>query len=182
MKNYLYFTLLLFCSQTFGQEFNFLGIQLGMTSEEIFEVIKNSQDVIPSEDRLLKQVIYETPVTIVLKGNNTNHNIIKKIHIDLYQNKNYQTTIFLNNEYFSFYTLSEKLLDKYGSVSNRTSQLVTWFLNQNQYRLTLEYPSIIKITDLNIFNKVSKIQKQRIETNISETIDYQNRIRILNEL
>ncbi|MGL4561806.1 MAG: hypothetical protein ACRCV0_05925 [Brevinema sp.] len=181
-----YFYLLLFlCFKTFifSQEFNFLGIRLGMTSEEILEVIKDSKDIIPSEDILLKQLIYPTPVTLVLKGNNTNNNVIQKIHIDIYQNTNYQITIFLNKEYFSFYTLSEKLLDKYGVATERSSQRVIWFLNQEKTnKLSLEYPSIIKIVNTSILNQVSELQNQNIEQNISESINYKNRQRILDEL
>lgn len=169
-------------SPIFSQDFSFLGLDIGMTSEEILVTISNNSYLIPSEDYLLMQLVPSTPYTLVLKGNDTNNMMIDKVFIDFFEKKSYQITIFLNSEYFSFYTLSEKLLDKYGTPTNRSSIKVTWYNTNLTYRLTLENPATIKITDFNILQKVLNYQKQQIEQGISESADYQQRQFILDEL
>ncbi|MGL4394634.1 MAG: hypothetical protein ACRCS8_05360 [Brevinema sp.] len=183
MRSPILFIFLTLHSLSFSQDFNFFGIKLGMNSDEVLEVVKNSKDIIPSEDILLKQLIPPTPVTLVLKGNNTNNNAIKRVHLDLYQTTNYQITIMLNSDYFSFYTLSEKLLDKYGTNAQRTSRRVTWFLNEeNTVKLTLEYPSTIKVVDLPTLQQVHTLQEKTIEQKISESINYKEFEFILDNL
>ncbi|MGL4388702.1 MAG: hypothetical protein ACRCTJ_04860 [Brevinema sp.] len=173
MKLFYFFLFFSIYNFSFSQEFNFFGIKLGMSSDEIISTIKNSKEIIPVEDILLRQLIPPTPVTLVLKGNDTNNNAIKKVHIDLYQTTNYQITLILNEEYFSFNTLSEKLLDKYGTNSDRTSRRVTWFLDkEKKTKLTLQYPNIIKIVDMPTLIQVHSIQEKSIEQKISESINY----------
>ncbi|MGL5956858.1 MAG: hypothetical protein ACRC0X_09745 [Brevinema sp.] len=170
--------LLILSYPTYSQDFSFLGLTFGMTQEEILATIKDSKDLIPSEDILLRQLIPPTPYTLVLKANNSNNNMIQRVFIDFNQETSYQITVFLNPSYFSFYTLSEKMLDLYGESESRTAQRVTW---QNQERrASLEYPATIKYTDMNRFIEVLRLQEQSLEQN--KPVDYQERERILNEL
>ncbi len=167
---------------SYSQDFSFLGLEIGMTKDQILETIKGSRDLIPAEDELLLQLKPATPYTLVLKANNSNNNMIQKVFVDFYQEQSYQLTIFLTPEYFSFYTLSEKLLDKYGTPKDRTSYRVTWFDNEEVMRLTLEYPSTIKMTAIPTLTEVLTRQGQILEQGSSESLEYKERQRILDEL
>jgi len=181
--NKIFLILFLFLKiNIYSQDFSFLGLEIGMSHNQVLSTIGNTSIIIPAEDNLLKQLIPPTPYTLVLKGNNTNNIMINRILLDFYQQKTYQITIFLNPIYFSFYTLSEKLLDKYGTSTNRSSIKVTWYDQDLNYRLTLENPATIKITDYNILQNVLEFQSNQIEQGISESADYKNREYILNEL
>ncbi len=165
---------------TYSQDFSFLGLEFGMTQDEIYQKIQGSKDLIPAEDSLLRQLIPTTPHTIVLKSDNRNNNMIQKVFIDLNEETSYQITVFLNPIYFSFYTLSEKMLDLYGVPESRDSKKVIW---QNQgHRASLEYPATIKYTDMERFVEVLRRQEQVLEQGQSESVDYKERQRILNEL
>lgn len=174
--------LILISQPIFSRDFSFLGIKFGMTADEIYNLIKDSKDLIPAEDRLLRQLIPPTPYTLVLKANNSNNNMIQKVFVDLNEQTSYQITLFLNPEYFSFYTLSEKMLDLYGIPESRNAKQVQWFDQNKEQRVTLEYPATIKYTDMPRFIEVLRIQNQQLETQQSESVDYKERQRILNEL
>lgn len=173
--------LIFFPNFHYTQDFSFLGLSFGQTEEQIMNQITDSKDLIPSEDNLLKQLIPSTPYTLVLKPHNSNK-MIQRVFIDFYETRSYQITIFLRPEYFSFYTLSETMLDHYGISDSRNSQKVTWFDNEEQRRATLEYPSVIKFTEVTTLNNVIRLQEQQLEQGISESLDYQEKTRILNEL
>ncbi|MGL4676528.1 MAG: hypothetical protein ACRCWI_02530 [Brevinema sp.] len=176
------FFLLISAYPIYSQDFSFLNLRFGMTQDEVLVIIKNSKDLIPSEDLLLRQLITSTPYTLVLKANNSNNNMIQRVFIDFNQGTSYQITVFLNPFYFSFYSLSEKMLDLYGIPNSRTAQKVTWFDQNQEQRATLEYPATIKYTDMARFIEVLRLQEQNLEQQQSESVDYKARQRILNEL
>ncbi len=175
--------LLVFLSNiSYTQDFSFLGINFGMTQEEIIASIVDSEYIIVAEDVLLKQLILPTPYTLVLKSKNSNNNLVHKVYIDFNETLSYQITIFLNPDYFSFYSLSEKMLDKYGIPQSRNTKKVTWYDTENINRATLEYPATIKFTDITILEAVLRRQNQILERGSSESLDYKKRQFILDEL
>lgn len=163
----------------FGQEFSFFGLTLGMEKDNIISLVNNHPDLLLDGDILLFQLIPPTPFTMTLKGKKRT---IKKIFIDFIETKSYQITIFLDPESFSFYTLSETLCDKYGTPTTRSASKVIWLNKEKNIQLTLESSSIVKITDINKLMEAARLQEQFIEESISESQDYQDRQRLLNEL
>lgn len=163
----------------FSQEFSFLGLSLGMEKDNIISLVDNHPDILLDGDILLFQLIPPTPFTMTLKGKKRT---IKKIFIDFLETKSYQITIFLDPEFFSFYTLSENLCDKYGTPSSRSASKVVWLNKEKNIQLTLESSSIVKITDINKLIEAARLQEQFLEEGTSESQDYQDRQRILNEL
>lgn len=163
----------------FGQEFSFLGLTLGMEKDNIISLVNNHPDLLLDGDILLFQLIPPTPFTITLKGKKRT---IKKIFIDFLETKSYQITIFLDPESFSFYTLSETLCDKYGTPNTRSASKVIWLNKEKNIQLTLESSSIVKITDINKLTEAARLQEQFIEEGVSESQDYKDRQRLLNEL
>lgn len=163
----------------FGQDFSFLGLTLGMEKDNIISSVNNHPDLLLDGDILLFQLIPPTPFTLTLKGKKRT---IKKIFIDFLETKSYQITIFLDPESFSFYTLSETLCDKYGTPTTRSASKVIWLNKEKNIQLTLESSSIVKITDINKLTEAARLQEQFIEEAISESQDYQDRQRLLNEL
>ena len=175
--------LLLFLSNiSYTQDFSFLGIGFGMTQEEITTAIADSEYIIVAEDVLLKQLILPTPYTLVLKSKNSNNNFVNKVYVDFNETLSYQITVFLNPDYFSFYSLSEKMLDKYGISQSRNTKKVTWYDTTNIKRATLEYPATIKFTDITVLEAVLRRQDQILEKGDSESLDYKKRQFILEEL
>ena len=174
--------LLLISNISYTQDFSFLGINFGMTQEEIITSIEDSEYIIVAEDVLLKQLILPTPYTLVLKSKNSNNNLVQKVYVDFNETLSYQITVFLNPDYFSFYSLSEKMLDKYGVPQSRNTKKVTWYDTENIKRATLEYPATIKFTDISILEAVLRRQDQILEKGDSESFDYKERQFILDEL
>lgn len=161
-----------------SQKFSYLGFSLGMDETEIMSLANNHPDLLLEKDMLLVQLIPDTPFSIALVGKDIN---IKKVFIDTLDRKSYQITVFLNPLYFSFSSLTESLLNKYGLAETQSAYKLTWFDTEKQRRLTLEYPSTVKITDFPTLQRVTEIQNQQLETGISESIDYKNRQRLLDE-
>ncbi len=176
--------LIIFSTPLYGQvaNFSFLGIGFDMTQDDIYQQIQNSSDLIPAEDSLLRQLIPPTPYTLVLKSNNSNNNMIQRVFVDFNEETSYQVTVFLNSSYFSFYTLSEKMQDVYGVPDSRDSKKVIWFDLARERRASLEFPATIKYTYMPRFVEVLRRQEQVLEQGQSESVDYKERQRILNEL
>lgn len=171
--------LVLLPASVFAQKFSYLGYELGMDEAALMRLSKNHPDLYMEKDLLLVQLIPNTPFTIGMIGKDQN---IKKVFIDTYQKQSYQITVFLNPLYFSFYTLSEALMDKYGVPAARSSFKVTWYDTEQTKRLTLEYPSTVKITDTAVLQQVAEAQKSDIEKAAGESVDYKNRQRLIDEL
>ncbi|MGL5722887.1 MAG: hypothetical protein ACRCY4_10870 [Brevinema sp.] len=162
-----------------GQKFSYLGFSLGMTDTTLMEFAQNHPDLLLEKDMLLVQLIPNTPFTLSLIGKDDN---IKKVLVDTYEKTSYQITIFLNPKLFSFYTLSESLMDKYGVPRERSSYKVTWYDEEQTRRLTLEYPATIKITDFTTLQQVVAYQNRQQQLGLMNSRDYQNRQRLLDEL
>ncbi len=105
---------------------------------------------------------------------------IEKVFVDLYNETSYQYTVFLNQLYFSYYTLSEQLMDTYGIPKSRNSKQVIW--QDEQKQVSLEYPAIIKYTYLPVLVDVLRLQNRELETKTNEGFDYKERELILNDL
>ena len=182
LMKYQILLLSFFVNIIYTQDFSFLGINFEMTQEEIITTIENSKYLIFAEDILLKQLILPTPYTLVLKSSYSNNNLINKVFIDFNNKLSYQITIFFNPEYFSFYTLSEKMLDNYGIPQSRNANKVTWYDTSKIKRATLEFPATVKFTDMSILEKILQQQNKILEKGSSESLDYKERQFILNEL
>ncbi len=157
-----------------------MGLEFGMSREEIYNHINQGSYLVPAEDALMIQLIPETPYTLVLRSSYSNNNMIEKVFVDLYEETSYQYTVFLNPQYFSYYTLSEQLLDTYGVPKSRNSRQVIWQDDDNQ--VSLEYPSIVKYTYMPALIDVLRLQNREIETKANESVDYKERELILNDL
>ncbi|MGL5254754.1 MAG: hypothetical protein ACRC9L_07165 [Brevinema sp.] len=162
-----------------SQKFSYLGFSLGMDDKTLMELAQNHPDLLLEKDMLLVQLIPNTPFTLSLVGRDDN---IQKVLIDTFEKSSYQVTIFFNAKLFSFYTLSEKLMDKYGVPKTRSAYKVSWFDETQTRRLTLEYPATIKITDFPILQQVIESQNQQNQQGLLNSRDYQNRQRLLDEL
>jgi hypothetical protein len=160
------------------KEFNFMGIKLGMTGTEISNSVAKSDNLKIDDSRFLGKINEAIPYTLKIDS----HPFIQNIYIQFYQGKSFLITILLNEKYFDFYYLTEKLEDKYGIPILKTSKSVKWESGTDNVRLVLEKPSTIKVFDMFIMKKLQTeiSQKNYLMTNNS-ILQYEKNL-ILDEL
>ena len=175
-------------SLSFGikTEFGFYGIKIGMPLDEINAIAAQNVNLKIDESRFFGKINDITPFIIKM----TFFPYINNIYIQLYSNITYSITIQLNENYFDFFSITEKLEDKYGPSKIKTSKIIIWenlttsYTNfpglTNNIKLQLEYPSTIKVFDYEIMKKLHLDLNIIKLTNVS--IVESNKQKILNEL
>jgi hypothetical protein len=79
---------------------------------------------------------------------------IERAYFLFLQEKLYQITLVLNKEYVDFYTFQVQFTAKYGNPDTLDPSGMIWEDDQN--RLSLEYPLSVKYIDLEVFNSLLK--------------------------
>jgi hypothetical protein len=160
------------------KEFDFMGIKLGMTGPEISNSIAKSETLKIDDTRYLGKINEAIPYTMKIDS----HPYIQNIYIQFYKGKSFLIILLLNQKYFDFYNLTEKLEDKYGIPLQKTSKIVKWENGTDNVRLVLESPATIKVFDTVIMKKLQTeiSQKNYLMTNNS-ILQYEKNL-ILDEL
>ncbi len=150
--------------------FDFMGLSLGMSQAETRSAISNSQALKIDDTRYLDLLSEAYPFT--LKA--TYFPFIDEVYIDFFHGLSYQLTFQMNPVYFDYLTLADTLERKYGPPVQRTSRFVRWISDPNdasQLRLTLEYPSTVKIFDYNVMLELHTELSQLITVMTNDTVD-----------
>ena len=166
------------------REFDFMGLYLGMTQDEATNVISLSSNLHIDESRFFGKINESVP--FIIKA--TYYPFIDNIYIQFNDNAAYGITIQFNPGYFDFLSLSEKLEDKYGVPTQKTSRLVLWeglLTNTNSssdIKLRLEYPTTVKVFDVSAMKAVNSELSQTIVRITNESMIQSNRRALLDEL
>jgi hypothetical protein len=168
------------------KEFDFMGLKLGMTEEEVKNILSENPNLKIDESRYLGKINEATP--FILKA--VYPPFIPNIYVQFYSNISYGITIQLNSGYFDFFSLSEKLEDKYGTPFLRSSRLVLWqdvtgdsVSNTSRFvKLRLEYPTTVKVFDEILMKQVNSEVSQNIVKMTNQSLIASNRRAILEEL
>lgn len=173
---------LLFATGTpsFGlkKEFNFMGLRLGMTPDEVKAVISQSSNLRIDETRYLGELNEANPFTLKASY----FPFIRNVYIEFYRGKSYEIIVVLNPNYFDFFSLSETLEDKYGVPARKTSKRVHWQEKTNRVELLLEKPSTIKVYDDLLMRQLHSELSQTIIQSTNNSQIQSNKRSILNEL
>lgn len=77
---------------------------------------------------------------------------IKRAYFLFLKEKLYQITLVMNRELIDFYTFQTRFTSKYGNPESLDPTGMIW--EDDQYRISLEYPLSIKYIDLAVFNSL----------------------------
>lgn len=178
-RSIMFLLFLIIASSSFSlkKEFDFYGLRLGMTQNEIKVAVNANSDLKADESRYLGKINEAIPFT--LKAHY--HPFINNIFIQFYKAKSYQIIVQLNPKYFDFNNLADTLEDKYGRPKNRTSKVVEWGNKTNDIKLYLEYPTTIKVYDYAQMLKLHIELKENIDKITNDTVLQNAKRAILNE-
>ncbi len=191
-KMILMLLLIFLSAELFGlkKDFNFMGLKLGMTQQEITNVLLLNPRLKIDESRFFGKINDALP--FIIKAVYPPY--IDNIYAQFYSNICYGITIQFNPDYFDYFSLSENLEDKYGMPKLKTSRIVLWegiFTNSpdqgskdqgKDIRLRLEYPSTVKIFNYKMMNEMNNELHQNNIKITNESVDESNRRAILSEL
>ena len=155
MKSIFFIFVCLFLSiPVFAQEVGFMGINIGMTRDdvlgyadgrEIIEVPKNRDvEFFPVEEREI--------LTLSIKPE------VPHMYLQFYSDKLYAITIIFNEKYIDYLTLSSRLEEKYGSYNELTPRSRKWLIDEVEIRV--EKPAVVKYIALKEFLEVTNFTTQ----------------------
>ncbi len=104
------------------KEFSFMGLKLGMTESEVTDILTRGSMLQIDESRYFGKINEAVP--FIIKADY--YPFIDGVYIQFYNNSAYGITIQFNQGYFDFFSIFDKLRDKYGPPSIKTSKLVLW--------------------------------------------------------
>ena len=155
MKSTLILIIFIFVnSPLFAQEIGFMGLNIGMSREEVLnfadadELIKvpKNRDVefFPVEDRkiLTLSVLPEVP----------------HLYLQFYDDKLYAITVNFNEKYIDYYTLFDVLESKYGPYTDLVPEWRKWEIDGIEIRV--EKPAVVKYIALDEFIEAAGFQDQ----------------------
>lgn len=164
------------------KDFEFMGLKLGQTQDEVTNIIYRSEVMKIDESRFFGNMNEQIP--FIIKANY--FPMINNLYVQFYSNASYGITIQFNPNYFDFLGLSETLQDKYGGPKKRTSKLVEWedavTNGGRNIRLRLEHPSTVKVYDHLIMKKVNTELSQNIVKYTNTSYIQSTKRMLLNEL
>jgi hypothetical protein len=167
----------------FSAEFDFMGVKLGMTEQDVTNVISQNQLLQIDESRFFGKINDATP--FIIKASYFPY--IQNLYVQFFNNIAYGITIQFNPGYFDFFSLTETLEKKYSKPTLKTSKLVSWNqTNSNpalkDIRMRLEYPTTVKVFDYQIMKQVNTVLSQNIVRITNESMIASNRKALLDEL
>ncbi len=155
MKSILFITIFTFVSSAlFAQEVGFMGLNIGMSREEVLnfaddnDLIKvpKNRDVefFPVEDRkiLSFSVLPEIP----------------DMYLQFYDDKLYAITVIFNEKYIDYYALIGVLENKYGPYAELVPEWRKWQIEEIEIRV--EKPAVVKYIALDEFIEAAGFESQ----------------------
>jgi hypothetical protein len=177
--------LVLLISAVYPKEFEFMGIKLGMTEQDVTNIVSQSQLLQIDESRYFGKINDATP--FIMKASYFPY--IQNLYVQFFSNTAYGITIQFNPGYFDFYSISDTLEKKYSAPSLKTSRLVLWDRFQTNsnpafkdIRMRLEYPTTVKVFDYQIMKQVNTELSQNIVRITNESMIASNRRALMDEL
>ena len=132
-----------------AQETGFMGINIGMSREEVlryaeehteFKVPKNRDvEFFPVEERKILTLSMEPEVP--------------HVYLQFYNDKLYAITVIFDDKYVDYYTICNKMQEKYGKYSYLDPDVRKWEVNGVEIRV--EKPAVVKYIALEEFLKVT---------------------------
>lgn len=166
-------------------EFNFLGLHLGMTQAEVTNALAAHPRLSIDESRYFGKINDATP--FIIKA--TYFPYIETLYVQFYSNSAYGITVQFNPKHFDYFTILDKLEDKYGTPGKKSSSLSTWdqvvtnsASPSSTIQLRLEYPSTVKILDQTMMIRMNSEVSQQILRITNESLNASNRRALLDEL
>ncbi len=160
------------------QEFDFRGLKLGMTKDEVFNTLSSQWDVKIDQTRYLGKINDEYPYTLKAYI----YPFVRHIYVEFYKNQAYVISLQYNVRYFDFFQLTQKLEDKYGTPSHKTSKVVRWESDKHNIKLNLEYPTTVKVYDQDLLMKMHFELSNNTTIWTNKTIRQQQKEALLDEL
>lgn len=153
---FIFFPVLLF-----AQNIGFMGIDVGMSRDQVLEVaekidimkVPKNRDVefFPVEERKIITLSIEPEVP--------------HMYLQFYNDRLYAITIIFDERYMDFYTLDDQIKEKYGDYKGMNPETRKWEVNGIE--ITLEKPAVVKYIALKEFLEVTsfkvKKENQRME-------------------
>lgn len=138
----------------FAQEVGFMGINIGMSrtevlnsadENEIIEVQKNRDvEFFPVEDRKI--------LTFSIKPE------VPHIYLQFYDDRLYALTLIFNEKHIDYYTLINRLEDKYGAYTDLVPEWRKW--KMDEVEIKAEKPAVVKYIALKDFLDAAKFKGQ----------------------
>ncbi len=156
---FFFFIFTLAAASLFAQEVGFMGINIGMSREEvltsadeneIIEVPRNRDvEFFPVEDRKI--------LTFSIKPE------VPHIYLQFYDDRLYALTLIFNEKHIDYYTLINRLENKYGAYTELTPEWRKWA--KDEVEIKAEKPAVVKYLALKEFLEAAgfKVQDEDIE-------------------
>lgn len=143
------------------------NIKLGMTKEEVQEVLKNSNDFENREEVL---TIRLEPDQQIITSEGYGYILIGYFHFN--EDSLYQIFIKLDHTKIGYYNLLKKFTEKYGNPSTFEPKRAIW--ENDNIRLIIEKPGTLRYVFLPVWNSLLKSDlsdRKYIEKNRSNFLD-----------
>ena len=171
MKKVFFLLILLFFSLCFAEELalissmedlpsSFHDIRLGMTVDEVKELLKNDSSFAYRGDRDVSLLNSKNRSSIEANG----IHFVKRGSFQFYDEKLYSIIIQMNPENIDYYSIYSSLVEKYGQPSIVDQKKSLW--EDDRVRLILERPLTLKYIELSVFKEI--IQKRQKKESMSE--------------
>ena len=160
------------------RQFDFMGIRLGMSLDQVKSTVASNDSLRFDDTRYLDKMNDAIPYTIKLYA----FPFINNLYIEFYEKQSYNIILILNPEYFDYFNLTETLEDKYGLADLKTSKFARWNNVTSNTVMVLEAPATIKIYDDALMTQVQALLKLKQEKDTNETILQIEKTEILSEL
>ncbi len=166
----------------YQKKFNFLGLTLNQNRITTLQAISSNKNLRENKSRYLGMINEEEPFTLKISYGPIH--LLNQIFIQYFDKKSYEIILLFNPKYYDFYTLTDKMEDKYGTPSLKTSHLVRWKHDTKEETITLEYPNTLKIINFEALRKLEELTSNRINIfkQTNHTSAYSNAVQLMDEL
>lgn len=165
----------------YNKDFNFIGLSLGQTRAQTMKVIASNKNLRQDRGRYLGLINEAEPFTLKIKYGPVK--LLNRIFIQYFEGKSYEIILLFNQKYYDFYTLTERMEDKYGEPVLKTAHLVRWKHDSREEQISLEAPGTFKIINIKALRKLEDLSSNRINIfkQTNHTSAYSNSVQLLNE-
>lgn len=132
-----------------AEEIGFMGINIGMSREAVLQYAeKNTEFKVPkNRDVEFFPVEQRKILTLSMEPE------VPHVYLQFYNDKLYAITVIFDDLYVDFYTLCNKMEQKYGKYSYLEPDMRKWEINGIEIRV--EKPAVVKYIALEEFIKVT---------------------------
>jgi hypothetical protein len=155
MKSIFFIFICLFLSgPLFAQEVGFMGINIGMTRDDVLGYADGREIIEVPKNRDVEFFPVEEREILTLSINPE----VPHIYLQFYNEKLYAITVIFNEKYIDYMTLSSRLTEKYGPYNELTPQWRKWDIGEVEVKV--EKPAVVKYIALKEFLEVTDFKAQ----------------------